>query len=57
MPATTRIPEFTRIPENRATTIFSGIRVGICSPSYYLVHDEIPLAMASSAAAVKGRFR
>ena len=28
--AITRIPEFTRIPENRATTIFSGIRVGIC---------------------------
>ena len=28
--ATTGIPEFTRIPENRATTIFSGIRVGIC---------------------------
>ena len=31
MPATTRIPEFTRIPENRATTIFSGVRVGICN--------------------------
>ena len=30
-PATTRIPEFTRIPQNRATTIFSGIRVGICT--------------------------
>ena len=31
MPATTRIPELTRIPENGATTIFSGIRVGICT--------------------------
>ena len=30
MPATTRIPEFTRIPEKRATMIFSGIPVGIC---------------------------
>ena len=30
LPVTTRIPEFTRIPENKATTIFSGIRVGIC---------------------------
>ena len=30
MPATTRIPEFTRIPEKRATTIFSGVWVGIC---------------------------
>ena len=26
----TWIPEFTIIPENSATTIFSGIRVGIC---------------------------
>ena len=33
LPVTTRIPEFTRIPENRATTIFSGIRVGICTTS------------------------
>ena len=32
-------------------------RMLVSSPSYYLVHDEIPLAMASSAAAVKGRFR
>ena len=31
LPVTTRIPEFTRIPENKATTIFSGIRVGICN--------------------------
>ena len=31
LPATTTIPEFTRIPENTATTIFSGIRVGICN--------------------------
>ena len=30
LPATTTIPEFTRIPENDPTTIFSGIRVGIC---------------------------
>ena len=33
--ATTRIPEFTRIPENRATTIFSGVRVGICILNEY----------------------
>ena len=31
LPATTKIPEFTRTPENKATTIFSGIRVGICT--------------------------
>ena len=31
LPASTRIPEFTLIPENSATTIFSGIRVGICT--------------------------
>ena len=31
LPATTIIPELTRIPENRATTIFSGIRVGVCT--------------------------
>ena len=28
--ATTIIPELTRITESRATTIYSGIRVGIC---------------------------
>ena len=30
LPASTRIPEFTTIPENSATMIFSGIGVGIC---------------------------
>ena len=34
LPASTWIPEFTRTPENRATTIFSGIRVGICITTY-----------------------
>ena len=32
--ATTIIPELTRITESRATTIYSGIRVGICIGRY-----------------------
>ena len=35
LPASTSIPEFTTIPENSATTIFSGIRVGICTLPLY----------------------